>query len=334
MGDISMKRIGINGFGRIGRIVFRSTLEVPGVEVVGINDIADVKQLAHLLKYDSVHGRLGKDVRVKDNKIIVDGKEVIVFSRKSPSEIPWDKLDVDIVVESSGVFRDRESASLHLEKGVDKVVVSAPMKGADITILPFINEDRYNPKVHKIISMGSCTTNALAPLIKVIHENFHIIKGTMTTIHAYTNDQRLLDAIHKDFRRARAAAFNIVPTTTGAAKATFEVYPELKGRLHAISIRVPVPDGSIVDLNVVVEKDVSREEVNEKFKVASETFLKESLYYLEDPIVSSDIVGMRYLSLYDSLMTEVVDGNMVKVLSWYDNEYGYAYHLAKLLERL
>jgi len=329
-----MKRVGINGFGRIGRIVFRSTLEIPGVKVVGINDLADVKQLAHLLKYDSVHGRLDKKVEVKGDDLVVDGHRIKVFSKKSPSEIPWDSLDVDIVVESSGVFRNRESASLHLERGVEKVVVSAPMKGADITILPYINEDKYNPSVHRIISMASCTTNALAPLIKIIHENFHIVKGTMTTIHAYTNDQRLLDALHKDLRRARAAAFNIVPTTTGAAKATFEVYPELKGKLHAISVRVPVPDGSLVDLNVLVEVSATREEVNEKFKRASEKELKETLYYIEDPVVSSDIIGMRYLSLFDSLMTEVIDGNFIKVLSWYDNEYGYAYHLARLIERL
>ena len=329
-----MKKVGINGFGRIGRIVFRSTLEIPEVDVVAINDLADVKQLAHLLKYDSVHRRLERKIDVKDNNIIVDNKRVKVFSEKSPSEIPWDTLDVDTVIESSGVFRDRESVSLHLERGVDKVIVSAPMKGADITLLPFINEDKYNPKTHRIISMASCTTNALAPLIKVLHENFNILKGMMTTIHAYTNDQRLLDAIHKDLRRARAAAFNIVPTTTGAAKATFEVYPELKGKIHAISIRVPVPDGSLIDLNTLVERNTTREEVNERFKKASQSILKETLYYLEDPVVSSDIIGMKYLSLFDSMMTEVIDGNMVKVLSWYDNEYAYAYHLARLLERI
>ncbi|HEW93773.1 type I glyceraldehyde-3-phosphate dehydrogenase [Candidatus Geothermarchaeota archaeon] len=329
-----MVRIGINGFGRIGRIVFRSSLEIPGVEVVAVNDLADVKQLAHLLKYDSIHGKLNLEVKAEDGSLIVDGREIKVFSMKSPSEIPWDRVDVDYVVESSGVFRDRESASLHLERGVEKVIVSAPMKGADITMLPFINEDKYDRKKHKIISMASCTTNALAPLIKVIHENFKIVKGSMTTIHAYTNDQRLLDAIHKDLRRARAAAFNIVPTTTGAAKATFEVYPELKGKLHAMSIRVPVPDGSLVDLNVLVGKEVTIEEVNNAFKKASETYLSETLYYLKDPVVSSDIIGMKYLSIFDSLLTEVVNGNFVKVISWYDNEYGYAYHLAKLLTRL
>jgi len=329
-----MIRVGINGFGRIGRLVFRSSLEMDNIEVVAINDVADVKQLAHLLKYDSIHGILKSSVKVDDGDIIVNGSRVRVFSYRSPSEIPWDTLDIDIVVESSGIFRDRESASLHLERGIDRVVVSAPMKNADITIIPYINEDKYNPRKHRIISMGSCTTNALVPLIKVLHENLKIIKGHMTTIHAYTNDQRLLDAIHRDLRRARAAAVNIVPTTTGAAKATFEVYPELKGRLHAISIRVPVPDGSLVDLNVLVEKDTSREDVNKLFKEASQGVLSESLYYMEDPVVSSDIVGMAYLSIFDSLLTEVIEGDLVKVVSWYDNEYGYSYHLAKLLTRL
>ena len=329
-----MIRVGINGFGRIGRLVFRSSLEMDNIEVVAINDVADVKQLAHLLKYDSIHGILKSSVKVDDGDIIVNGSRVRVFSYRSPSEIPWDTLDIDIVVESSGIFRDRESASLHLERGIDRVVVSAPMKNADITIIPYINEDKYNPRKHRIISMGSCTTNALVPLIKVLHENLKIIKGHMTTIHAYTNDQRLLDAIHRDLRRARAAAVNIVPTTTGAAKATFEVYPGLKGRLHAISIRVPVPDGSLVDLNVLVEKDTSREDVNKLFKEASQGVLSESLYYMEDPIVSSDIVGMAYLSIFDSLLTEVIEGDLVKVVSWYDNEYGYSYHLAKLLTRL
>jgi len=329
-----MIRVGINGFGRIGRLVFRSSLEMDNIEVVAINDVADVKQLAHLLKYDSIHGILKSSIKVDDGDIIVNGSRVRVFSYRSPSEIPWDTLDIDIVVESSGIFRDRESASLHLERGIDRVVVSAPMKNADITIIPYINEDKYNPRKHRIISMGSCTTNALVPLIKVLHENLKIIKGHMTTIHAYTNDQRLLDAIHRDLRRARAAAVNIVPTTTGAAKATFEVYPGLKGRLHAISIRVPVPDGSLVDLNVLVEKDTSREDVNKLFKEASQGVLSESLYYMEDPIVSSDIVGMAYLSIFDSLLTEVIEGDLVKVVSWYDNEYGYSYHLAKLLTRL
>jgi len=269
-----------------------------------------------------------------DSKHIVGNSEVKVLNVKNPAEITWDTLDVDVVIESSGIFRERASASLHLKRGVEYVFVSAPMKDPDIMILPYLNEDMFNGKKHKVISMGSCTTNALAPLIKVLNDSFGIVKGHMTTIHAYTNDQRLLDAIHKDLRRARAAAINIVPTSTGAAKAIFHIYPELNGRLSAMAIRVPVPDGSLVDLNVLVEKNVTREEVNDRFREAAERILSESLYYLEDPVVSSDILGLPYLSIFDSLLTSVSDGNLVKVISWYDNEFGYAYHLAKLVSRL
>ncbi len=329
-----MVRVGINGFGRIGRIVFRASLELPNIDVVAINDLAGVDLLAHLLKYDSVHGKLPLKVEAGDSRLSVGDSEIRVFNVKNPAEIPWDTLDVDVVIESSGIFRERASASLHLERGVDYVFVSAPMKDPDIMILPYLNEDKFNAKEHKVISMGSCTTNALAPLIKVLNESFGIVKGHMTTIHAYTNDQRLLDAIHKDLRRARAAAINIVPTSTGAAKAIFQIYPELSGRLSAMAVRVPVPDGSLVDLNVLLEKNVTREEVNEKFKEAAENELSESLYYLEDPVVSTDILGLPYLSIFDSLLTSVSDGNLVKVISWYDNEFGYAYHLAKLVSRL
>ncbi len=329
-----MVRVGINGFGRIGRIVFRASLELPNIDVVAINDLAGVDLLAHLLKYDSVHGKLPLKVEAGDSSLSVGDSEIRVFNVKNPAEIPWDTLDVDVVIESSGIFRERASASLHLERGVEYVFVSAPMKDPDIMILPYLNEDKFNAKEHKVISMGSCTTNALAPLIKVLNESFGIVKGHMTTIHAYTNDQRLLDAIHKDLRRARAAAINIVPTSTGAAKAIFQIYPELNGRLSAMAVRVPVPDGSLVDLNVLLEKNVTREEVNEKFKEAAENELSESLYYLEDPVVSTDILGLPYLSIFDSLLTSVSDGNLVKVISWYDNEFGYAYHLAKLVSRL
>ena len=329
-----MVRVGINGFGRIGRIVFRASLQLDNIEVVAINDLVGVDQLAHLLKYDSVHGKLKESVHSGDNMLYIGGREVKVFSVKNPAEIPWDSLDVDIVIESSGIFREKHSASLHLKRGVEYVVVSAPMKDPDIMILPYLNEGEFNGDKHKVISMGSCTTNALAPLIKVLNDNFTIVKGHMTTVHAYTNDQRLLDAIHKDLRRARAAAINIVPTSTGAAKAIFQIYPELIGKLSAMAIRVPVPDGSLIDLNVVLDKHVSREEVNEKFKEASETYLSESLLYLDEPVVSSDIIGLPYLSMFDSLLTQVVEGNMVKAISWYDNEYGYAYHLAKLVSRI
>lgn len=329
-----MVRVGINGFGRIGRIVFRAALTLDNVDVVAINDLAGVDQLAHLLKYDSVHGKLDMDVKVMEDKLYVDEDEVKVFSIKNPAEIPWDKLGVNVVIESSGIFREKQNASLHFERGVNHIIVSAPMKDPDIMILPYLNEDKFDEKRHRVISMGSCTTNALAPLIKVLDDNFGIIKGHMTTIHAYTNDQRLLDAIHKDLRRARAAAINIVPTSTGAAKAIFQIYPNLTGKLSAMAIRVPVPDGSLIDLNVEVGENTSREDVNEMFKEASESYLSESLLYLEEPVVSTDILGLPYLSMFDSLLTSVVDGNMVKVISWYDNEYGYAYHLAKLISRL
>jgi glyceraldehyde 3-phosphate dehydrogenase len=329
-----MVRVGINGFGRIGRLVFRASLELPNIDVVAINDLANVDLLAHLLKYDSIHKMLDKKIFSNEKYIYVDDHKIRVFSVKNPSEIPWDSEDVDVVIESTGIFRDRASASLHMERGVDYVVVSAPMKDPDIMILPLLNEDRFDASDHRVISMGSCTTNALAPVLKVLKDSFGIVKGHMTTIHAYTNDQRLLDAIHKDLRRARAAALNIVPTSTGAAKAIFKVFPELEGKLNAIAVRVPVPDGSLIDLNVVLDRDATREEVNEVFYEASQSELGEILYYLDEPVVSGDIIGLPYLSIYDSLLTEVVDGNMVKIISWYDNEYGYSYHLAKLVSRL
>jgi len=327
-------RVGINGFGRIGRMVFRHSLSIDGVEVVAINDLSDVKILAHLLKYDSIHGVLGYEVSYSDTSIVVDGYEVEVFNKKSPSEIPWDKLDVDIVVESTGLFRDRDSASLHLVNGVDRVVVSAPGKDMDVTIIPYVNEHVYDRKRHKVLSMASCTTNALAPLVKVLHENLGILKGGMITVHAYTNDQRILDAIHRDPRRARAAAVNLIPTSTGAAKAIFEIYPELKGRLDAYAIRAPVADGSLIDLKVLVERETDVSSVNNLFLDASRGELREILQYVEDPIVSSDIINNTYLSIFDSLLTQVVDSNFVRVVSWYDNEYGYSYHLTKMLERL
>ena len=329
-----MVRVGINGFGRIGRMIFRHSLGLDDVEVVAVNDLSQVKILAHLLKYDSVHGMLPHRVSYDEDRIYVGDQEIKVFSKRSPSEIPWDNVDVDVVVESTGLFRDRESASLHFKSSIEKVVISAPASGVDITIIPYINEHLYDKKKHKIISMASCTTNALVPLVKVIHDNLKIVKGGMLTIHAYTNDQRLLDAIHKDPRRARAAAINIVPTSTGAAKAIFEIYPELKGRFDAYAIRVPVPDGSIIDMRVLVENSTNREEVNDMFRKASQNELKEVLLYMDEPIVSTDIINMTHLSIFDSLLTEVIDNNYVRVVSWYDNEYGYSYHLTKLLGRL
>lgn len=329
-----MVKVGINGFGRIGRLALRAALEVPDVEVVAINDIADITQLAYLFKYDTVYGTFKGEVKVLDNMLIVNDRKIRVFNVKTPSEIPWSTLDVDVVIEATGVFRDKASVSLHMKSGAEYVVVSAPLKDPDITVLPYINEHMFNKNTHKVISMGSCTTNALAPLIKVINDQFKIMKGRACTIHAYTNDQRLVDAIHKDLRRARAAAQNIIPTTTGAAQAIFQIYPELDGKLSAVAYRVPVIDGSLVELSVLVKESVEREDVNKAFLTASMTYLKESLLYVDEPVVSSDIIGLPYLSIFDSLLTDVTDNNLVTVAAWYDNEYGFSYHLVKLIARL
>ncbi len=331
-------RVGINGFGRIGRSFFRACDGYEDIEIVAVNDLTDSSHLAHLLKYDSVHGIYGKEVRAKDDALLVGDKEVKVFSEKDPSQIPWGDLDVDIVIESTGVFRERDKAALHMKGGAKKVIISAPAKGPDITIVLGVNEDKYDPSQHSIISNASCTTNCLAPTVKVLQEAFGIERGYMVTVHAYTNDQRLLDLPHKDFRRARAAAVNIVPTTTGAAKAIGEVMPELKGKLDGTARRVPVPDGSLIDLTVVVEKAPSSvEEVNERFREAGEryvssgkTYLKEILQYCEDPIVSTDIVGNPHSAIFDSPLTHVID-NLVHVAAWYDNEWGYSCRLRDLV---
>ena len=331
-------RVGINGFGRIGRSFFRACDGYEEIEIVAVNDLTDSSHMAHLLKYDSVHGLYGKEVKAKDNALLVGDKEVKVFSEKDPSQIPWGDLDVDIVIESTGVFRERDKAALHMKGGAKKVIISAPAKGPDITIVLGVNEDKYDPSQHSIISNASCTTNCLAPTVKVLQEAFGIERGYMVTVHAYTNDQRLLDLPHKDFRRARAAAVNIVPTTTGAAKAIGEVMPELKGKLDGTARRVPVPDGSLIDLTVVVEKAPSSvEEVNERFREAAEryvssgkTYLKEILQYCEDPIVSTDIVGNPHSAIFDSPLTHVID-NLVHVAAWYDNEWGYSCRLRDLV---
>ncbi len=331
-------RVGINGFGRIGRSFFRACDGYEDIEIVAVNDLTDSQHLAHLLKYDSVHGVYGKDVKAKEDALIVGGREVKVFSEKDPSSIPWGDLDVDIVIESTGVFRDRDKAALHLKGGARKVIISAPAKGPDITIVLGVNEDSYDPSQHSIISNASCTTNCLAPTVKVLKEAFGVQKGYMVTVHAYTNDQRVLDLPHKDLRRARAAAVNIIPTTTGAAKAIGEVIPELKGKLDGTARRVPVPDGSLIDLTVVVEKAPSSvEEVNERFKEAQEkyrssgkSYLKEILQYCEDPIVSSDIVGNPHSAIFDAPLTQVID-NLVHVAAWYDNEWGYSCRLRDLV---
>ena len=327
-------KIGINGFGRIGRLVLRQGLKRDDLEFVAVNDITDAKTLAHLFKYDSVHGIYEGDVKAEGDYLVVNGKKIKVFAIKDPAQIPWGDLGVDIVVESTGLFRSRDKAALHLRDTVKKVIITAPSKGepADITVVLGVNHNAYDPEKHHVISNASCTTNAFAPLVKVLHENFKILKGVMTTVHSYTNDQRILDLPHKDLRRARAAAQNIIPTTTGAAKAIGLIFPELQGKLDAISIRVPTPDGSIVDFAAVVEKETSVEEVNEAFRKAAEGELKGYLQYLEDPVVSHDIVGNPHSSIFDSLLTQVIGGNLVKVFSWYDNEFGYATRVVDLAE--
>lgn len=324
-------KVGINGFGRIGRNFFRACVDNPEIEIVGINDLTDAYTLAHLLKYDSVHGRFSKNVEAKGNSIVVEGKEIEVTAIKDPAQLPWKDLNVDIVIESTGVFRDREGASKHLQAGAKKVIISAPGKNPDITVVLGVNEEKYDPDRHHIISNASCTTNCLAPVAKILHREFGIVKGYMVTVHAYTNDQRILDLPHKDLRRARAAAVNIIPTTTGAAKAVGEVLPELKGKLDGTARRVPVADGSIVDLTVVLEKETTEEEINTKMKEYSEGAMKGILEYSEDPLVSQDIVGNPHSSIFDALSTKVIGGNLVHVSSWYDNEWGYSNRLKDLV---
>jgi glyceraldehyde 3-phosphate dehydrogenase len=326
-----MVKVAINGFGRIGRSFLRACLQKEDIEVVGINDLTDTKTLAHLFKYDSVHGVFKGEVYAKDDALVVDGKEIKVFCQKDPALVPWSEVGAEVVVECTGAFTSREKAVLHLRDTVKRVIISAPAKDPDITIVLGVNHQKYDPERHFIISNASCTTNCLAPLVKVLHENFGIKKGYMVTVHAYTNDQRVLDLPHKDLRRARAAAVNIIPTTTGAAKAIGEVIPELKGKLDGTARRVPVPDGSLVDLTVVVERPpASVEEVNEAFKKAAEGGLKGILQYTEDPIVSQDIVGNEHSAIFDAGLTQVIE-DMVHVGAWYDNEWGYSCRLRDLV---
>jgi len=317
-------KVAINGFGRIGRVVFREIhrRNPANYEVVAINDITDAKTLAALLKYDSVHGKFAGEVSVENGKLVVDGKAIPVYSERDPANLPWKDLGVDIVIESSGVFREREKAAKHLEAGAKKVIITAPAKGEDITVVIGCNEDQLKAE-HKIISCASCTTNSIAPIVKVLHEKFGIKSGLLTTVHAYTNDQRILDLPHKDLRRARAAAINTIPTTTGAAKAVALVVPEMKGKLDGMALRVPVSDGSITDLTVVLENPATAEEINAVMKEATEGKLKGIVGYNEDPIVSGDIVGSSYSGIFDSTLTKVI-GEVAKVFSWYDNEYGYS----------
>jgi glyceraldehyde 3-phosphate dehydrogenase len=324
-------RVGINGFGRIGRNYFRALLEQGAdIEVVAVNDLGDTATTAHLLKYDTILGRLKAEVSHTADTITVDGHTIKVLSERNPADIPWGELGVDIVIESTGIFTKKEDAAKHIAGGAKKVLISAPAKDEDITIVMGVNQDKYDPANHHVISNASCTTNCVAPMAKVLDENFGIVKGLMTTVHAYTNDQRILDFPHKDLRRARAAAENIIPTTTGAAKATALVLPQLKGKLDGIAMRVPVPTGSVTDLVVELGREVTKEEVNAAFQKAAEGELKGLLDYTEDPIVSSDIVNAPASCTFDSSLTMVQEGKNVKVIGWYDNEWGYSNRLVDL----
>lgn len=327
-------KVGINGFGRIGRNSFKAALKNhPDIEIVAINDLMDPATLAHLLKYDSVFGRFEGSVEAKEKSIVVNGKEIRIFAEKDPGNIPWKELGVDIVVESSGVFTSKDKAVLHIEKGgAKKVIITAPAKDEDITIVMGVNHEKYNPKEHHVISNASCTTNCLAPVAKVLMDNFGIIKGLMNTVHSYTNDQRILDLPHKDLRRARAAALNIIPTTTGAAKAVALVIPELKGKLNGFALRVPTPTVSIVDFTALLGKSVTAEEVNEALRAASEGPMKGILGYTEEPLVSMDFKGSEYSSIVDGLSTMVIEGDFVKVIAWYDNEWGYSCRVMDLVK--
>lgn len=327
-------KIGINGFGRIGRNVFRVTLNNPEVEVVAVNDLTDARMLAHLLKYDTVHGKLEATVESTEDAIIVNGKEIKVLAERDPSQLPWGDLGVEVVVESTGRFTNNADAVQHIKAGAKKVIISAPSKDADFDVVMGVNEQNYEPTVHHVISNASCTTNCLAPFAKVLHEKFGVRRGMMTTVHSYTNDQQILDLPHKDYRRARAAAENIIPTTTGAAQAVALVLPELKGKLNGFAMRVPTANVSVVDLVAELEKVVTVEELNQAFKAASEGPLKGILAYSEEPLVSSDYNGDPHSSTIDALSTLVMEGNMVKVVSWYDNEWGYSNRVVDLVEYL
>ena len=326
--------LGINGFGRIGRLVFRAMMEKApdAFEVKAINDLTDAETLAHLLRYDSVHGRYPGKVEAKGDRLVVDGREILVVSEPDPAELPWGKLGVEVVLESTGRFREREQAEKHLQAGAKKVLISAPAKGEDVTIVLGVNDEMLKPE-HTIVSNASCTTNSLAPMVKVLNDSFGIERGLMTTVHSYTNDQRILDFPHKDLRRARAAAMNIIPTTTGAAKAIGKVVPELDGKMNGMSLRVPTPDGSITDLVAVLKREVTADEVNEAFRKAAEGEMKGILEYCEDPIVSTDIIHNPASCIFDAGSTMVV-GNLVKVLGWYDNEWGYSCRCVELLQKM
>lgn len=326
-------KIGINGFGRIGRLVFKRMMQKGGFEVVAVNDLADTKTLTHLLKYDSIHGRFPGELKATEKGFTLNGKEILITSEKDPTKLEWDKKGVDLVIESTGVFTTKEKLSMHLTAGAKKVILTAPPKDdLDAIVVLGVNDEVLKPE-HKIISNASCTTNCLAPMVKVLDENFGIEKGFMNTIHSYTNDQVMLDQPHKDLRRARAGAVNIIPTSTGAAKAVGKVLPHLNGKLDGFSLRVPTPDGSITDFTVILKKEVKKEEINAAMKKASETSLKGILEYCEDPIVSSDIVGNDHSCIFDALST-MAFGSLVKVIGWYDNEWGYSCRVVDLAKKI
>jgi glyceraldehyde 3-phosphate dehydrogenase len=329
-------RAGINGFGRIGRNAFRAAHEKGAdIEWVGVNDITDTKTLAHLLKYDSILGPFPGEVEATETGILVDGRELRVLAERDPAALPWSDLGAEVVIESTGFFTKRDDAAKHLDAGAQKVIISAPATGADVTLVPGVNDDAYDPAEHAVISNASCTTNCLAPVARVLHDAFGIVHGLMTTVHAYTADQRLQDAPHKDLRRARAAGINLVPTSTGAAKAIGLVIPELDGKLNGTSIRAPIPTGSLVDLVVTLDKETSVEEVNATFRERADSGpLEGILQYTEDPIVSSDIERSPYSSIFDAGLTMVIDGTLVKTGAWYDNEWGYSNRLVDLTERV
>ena len=333
---MSKMKVAINGFGRIGRLTFRALQKYDTIEIVAINDLTDAKTLAHLLKYDSVHGRFPGEVSASENSIIVNGNSYKVFAEKDPAMLPWKDLGVHVVVESTGVFRSREKLQKHLDAGANKIVLTVPSdKKTDVdrTIVLGVNSEDLKPE-DQILSNASCTTNCLAPVAKVLNDAFGIKRGIMNTIHSYTNDQIILDAPHKDLRRARAAAMSIIPTSTGAAKAIGLVIPELDGKLDGLAMRVPTPDGSVVDLTCELAKDVTKEEINEAIKKAAEGPMKGILEYCTDPIVSTDIIGNPHSSIFDSKLTQVMNGNLVKIISWYDNEFGYSQRVAQLVSML
>ena len=326
-------KVGINGFGRIGRNVYRAAMGNKNIDIVAVNDLTDAKTLAHLLKYDSVLGNLHADVKAGENSVIVNGKEIKVFAQRDPAQIPWGSVGAEFVVESTGHFTDKAKAVAHLKDSVKKVIISAPATGEDLTIVLGVNEDKYDPKNHHVVSNASCTTNCLAPFAKVLHDKFGIVKGLMTTIHSFTNDQVTLDFPHKDLRRARAASLNMIPTSTGAAKAIGLVLPDLKGKLDGLSIRVPTPVVSVVDLVAELGKTVTKDDVNNALKEAAKSpKLDKYLDVTDEPLVSADFKGNPHSSIVDSLSTYVTGGNLVKVLSWYDNEWGYSNRVVDLIE--